>query len=245
MNNLLTTYDLRHSTAIFYLLLIASIILARLPFIGIYFRVINTLVHESGHAFVALITSGKFSRIELFADSSGTATTVSKSKFANFLISIAGYPVSSVTAYLFFRLIKFEHYDFVLYTVAFLTVVNLIFFVRNKYGIFWLLTFALVLTAIFYFHNFYLSYWSAIFFSCVILTDSVVSALILLKLSIKDGKKAGDASNLKSYSYIPSFIWSLLFLAIAVYFFYLTAILYFPAISTLIDKLIILTKGLF
>ena len=230
---------------IFYLLLISSIILARLPYIGIYFRVINTLVHESGHAFAALITSGKLSRVEFFADTSGTATTVSKSKLSNFIISFAGYPVSSVVAYVFFRLIKFEHYDFVLYTIAFLATVNLVLFVRNKFGIFWLLTFGLIVAGIFYYNNYYIKYWSAVFFSCVILTDSVVSALILFKLSLRDGKKAGDASNLKSYTHIPSFFWSLIFVAISFYFFYLTAILFFPAIDRIIEYIINFTKNLF
>ena len=230
---------------IFYIILIASLILARLPYIGIYFRVINTLVHESGHAFVALFTSGKFSRVEFFADTSGTATTISKSKLSNFIISFAGYPISSVVAYLFFRLIKFEHYDFVLYTLAFLVIVNLIFFVRNKYGIFWLITFGIILFGIFYYKHMYINYWSAVFFSCVILTDSVVSALVLLKLSFRDGRKAGDASNLKSYTHIPSFIWALIFVVISFYFFYLTAILYFPAIDSIINFTINFIKNLF
>lgn len=236
---------LQDKQIIFYLLLIASLILARLPYIGIYFRVINTLVHESGHAFVAFFISGKLSRVELFADTSGTATTISKSRLANFIISFAGCPISSVVAYLFFRLIKFEHYDFVLYAIAFLVIVNLLFFVRNKYGIFWLITFGAILFGIFYYKNIFIKYWSAVFFSCVVLTDSVVSSLILLKLSFRDGKKAGDASSLKSYSHIPSFIWAIIFVAISFYFFYLTTILYFPAIDNILNFTINFIKNLF
>ncbi len=229
---------LQDKQTIFYILLVVSLTLIRLPYIGIYFRIINTLVHESGHAFVALLTCGNLSRIELFADTSGTATTISKNKLYNFLISIAGYPVSSIVAYLFFRLIKFEHYEFILYSLAFLVVVNLIFFVRNKYGIFWLITFAAILFLLFYYGSDYAKYCFTVFFACVILSDSIVSTLILLGLSFKDGKKAGDAANLKTITHIPSFIWALLFVSQALFFTYETVILYFPAIDNFIKSIL-------
>jgi hypothetical protein len=215
---------------IFYFLLFISLVLIRLPYIGIYFRIINTLIHESAHAFAGLLLTGKLSRIELFADTSGTATITSKSKFYNLLISIAGYPVSTITAYLFFRLIKYEHFDFILYVLAFLVVVNIILFVRNKYGIFWLITFAVIMFFLFYYGNSFVKYCFTVFFSCIIMMDSIVSALILLKLSFKDGKKAGDATNLRNITHIPAFFWSLFFVCLSVFFFYLTAILYFPFI---------------
>lgn len=222
---------LQDKQTIFYILLFASLVLVRLPYIGIFFRIINTVIHESGHAFAGLLLSGKLSRIELFADTSGTATIATKSKFYNFLISIAGYPVSSIVAYLFFRLIKYEHYDFILYVLAFLVIVNIIFFVRNKYGIFWLVTFAVILFLLFYYGNPFTKYCFTVFFACVIMTDSIVSSLIVLSLSFRDSKKSGDAANLKVITHIPAFFWALFFTVQALFFLYLTAILYFPTIS--------------
>src|SRR6056297_3111471 len=59
----------------FYLTLVAAAVLPKIPFIGRYFQVFNTLIHEDGHAIMALLSRGQIKRIELFADTSGTTIT--------------------------------------------------------------------------------------------------------------------------------------------------------------------------
>ena len=59
----------------------AGILITRLPFVGKFFRITNTLIHESGHAIMALLTSGNVVSIDLMSDTSGTATTKSKYLF--------------------------------------------------------------------------------------------------------------------------------------------------------------------
>jgi len=50
------------------------------------------LIHESGHALFALLSSGEVYEVELFSDRSGTATTKTNGKFSRFLVALMGYP---------------------------------------------------------------------------------------------------------------------------------------------------------
>ena len=88
----------KNQTVIFYIFLAISIVLSRLPIIGKYFIGINTLIHETGHALMALFLSGKVHRIDLSSDTSGSALTSTDNKFKSFLVSIIGYPFSSIIA---------------------------------------------------------------------------------------------------------------------------------------------------
>ena len=74
---------------------VVALILPRIPVVGKFFNIINTALHELGHALMALLTGGEVRKIELFNDTSGTTTTVSKNKFASVLVSLAGYPFAA------------------------------------------------------------------------------------------------------------------------------------------------------
>jgi hypothetical protein len=91
---------------LFYVLLITAILLTRIPVLGKYFRSVNTLVHEAGHAFATLLLSGEVIAVNLFADTSGTTVTKAKGKFSQALIAIAGYPVSALTGCIFFLFLQ-------------------------------------------------------------------------------------------------------------------------------------------
>jgi hypothetical protein len=55
--------------------------------------------------------------------------------------------------------------------------------------------------------------YAAILIGAVVFVDAWVSSLIILIISIKDAKNAGDAKNLQQLTYLPSFIWGLFFFA--------------------------------
>ncbi|HPT04353.1 MAG TPA: M50 family metallopeptidase, partial [Bacteroidales bacterium] len=83
---------------VFYVLLGISLLLTRTPVIGKYFRVVNTMIHESGHALMTLFTSGSILKVELFSSTEGDTVTKSSSRFCQMLIALAGYPFSSAAA---------------------------------------------------------------------------------------------------------------------------------------------------
>jgi hypothetical protein len=55
--------------------------------------------------------------------------------------------------------------------------------------------------------------YAAILIGAVVFVDAWVSSLIILIISMKDAKNAGDAKNLQQLTYLPSFIWGLFFFA--------------------------------
>jgi hypothetical protein len=216
---------------IFYLLIVLSLILTRIPYIGIFFRVINTMIHECGHAFMALFLSGEVVKINLFSDTSGVTVTKVRGKLPRILVSFAGYPFSAVVSFIIFYLLKSNYFTLALIILLLFALISLLFFVRNFYGIFWLVLFLISGSVIAELNSlFILNAWM-IFLASLLLTDAFVSGFILLKISIVNPTGAGDAANLKKETHIPAWFWSLLFCIINGYFTYLTISLTFPPIQ--------------
>lgn len=213
---------------IIYIFIFASFLPGRIPYAGKYFRLINTLIHESGHAVFSLLTNGSVEHIELFSDTSGLTVTKNKSKLSAFVVSLSGYFFASGCALLFFYLIKFDHYPVILYILLSLITINLILFVRNTYGIIWLLSLAAVIIGLMYIKAELPVLIFIFLVSSLSLSESVVSAFVLVKISLRSPKKAGDAANLAKTTHIPALIWSLIFLAFALFCFYLVIFRLFP-----------------
>lgn len=211
------------------ILLVLSIALALnyLPKVGRIFKGFNTLIHETGHAFMSLLLSGQVVSIDLFHTGEGMATTKSKSWFTKFFVSIAGYPFSSIVSFAFAYLIFRNKYDYVLYTIISISIINILFWVRNPYGLVWLIVVNGVLLSFFYFQLSSARYYAALAIAAFIFVDAWVSAWHILYLAIKEPKKAGDAKNLQSFALLPAFFWGLFFWIQASYFMLLSIHLYF------------------
>ena len=218
---------------LFYLLLTVSLILTRIPYLGKFFRVVNTMIHECGHALMALIMSGEVIKINLFSDTSGSAVTKVKGKIPTLMVSFAGYPFSALMSFIIFFLIKNNFITVALIILMFFALISLLLFVRNGYGIFWLLIFLLIGGVIVEFNSPLILFAWMVFLASLLLTEAFISGLILLKISIQNPSGAGDATNLKKETHIPAWIWSFLFCLINGYFVYLTVYLTFPPIQNL------------
>ena len=218
---------------LFYILLVAALLLTRIPVLGKYFRSVNTLVHEAGHAFVTLLLSGEVIAVNLFADTSGTTVTKAKGKMAQALIALAGYPISSLTALLCLFLLYKGYYLYILFILTSIALIIMILSLRNIYGLFWAGTFIILNLLIIYFNNKHLIYGFAAFYSVIIFTDALLSSFVLLVLAIKQPKKAGDATNLQKITKIPSVIWAILILAFSLFISWLSVVHFFPSIKNL------------
>ena len=194
-------------------MVVVALLLPRIPVVGKFFNIINTGVHEFGHALMALLLDGEVHKIELFKDTSGTTVTQTKHKAAAFLISLAGYPFAVSVGWLAFYLVQNGAAMGLVLGLSILFLLMLFFWIRNWYGALWVLLFCVL--------NAFLIYWKdgqyveyvAKFYAVMLLTESVVSSLVLLVLSFRDSSKAGDATNLQNLTRVPAAIWSLLFLA--------------------------------
>ena len=192
---------------------VVALLLPRIPVVGKFFNIINTGLHELGHALMALLLDGEVHKIELFKDTSGTTVTKTKHKWEAVLVSLAGYPFAASAGWLSFYLIQHEAATGLLIGLSVLFVIMLLFWIRNWYGLLWVLLFTVINALLIYLQKPQYVEYAALFYAVMILTESVVSSFVLLVLSFKDSSKAGDATNLENVTHIPTAIWSLLFLA--------------------------------
>ena len=104
---------------------------------------------------------------------------------------------------------------------------------KNAYGLFWAGTFVVLNLLLIYFNSNSILYVFAAFYTLIIFTDSIFSSLILLLLTIKQPKKAGDATNLHKITKIPAMVWAILFLAFTLFISWLSIVMYFPPLTSL------------
>lgn len=210
---------------IFYYLLVAAFLLPRIPVVGKFFNIINTLVHELGHALMSLLLNGKVAHIQIFQDTSGVTTTKSDSKFKSILVSLAGYPFASAVAFVCFFLLSVGYTKWILVGLSAIFLLMLIFWIRNGYGVAWVLVFTLINVALIYFwRNDTANEIVAWFYSMMILVESVWSTWVLVVLSVKTPDKAGDATNLHKFTHLPAVIWAVLFALFALAMAYLSLV---------------------
>ncbi|WP_169824070.1 M50 family metallopeptidase [Anaerobacillus alkalidiazotrophicus] len=195
---------------IFYYL-VAAFVICHIPIIRRLFCTINTLVHESGHAIAALMTSGKVYSVSLYLNSEGLAEVGTRSWLSRVIVSYAGYTTSSVVAFLCFYFINSNNLVFIFYGLLALAIINLVLWVRNFFGILWL--------CVFIGFSFYIEYHQLLALkealillsSSIILIHSVSSAFTIFYLSIFHPSRAGDATSLASNTFIPTILWGFIF----------------------------------
>jgi hypothetical protein len=204
-----------------YLFIILALLLPRVPVVGKWFNVINTVVHEAGHALMALLMEGKVHKIEIFQDSSGATTTQCKGKFPNFCVAIVGYPFSAVVAYCIFKLYAVGYFYGIVWGILIFYLVVLLLWIRNLYGFVWVLLFAALNAYLIYLGNETYFQIAALLYATFMTVDSLTSSFVILYLSIKSPANAGDATLLKKFTRVPAFLWAFLFFSFSAYISYL------------------------
>ncbi|MGG3839772.1 M50 family metallopeptidase [Paenibacillus thiaminolyticus] len=196
-------------------LVVAAVLTRVIPFSS-FFRNVDTLVHEFGHAIVTLLVSGKVLYIHLFADHSGvTYSSAAAHSWRFILIALAGYTVSTVFAVLLFYGYARGKQQTGLTAILVVTAISLLFFVRNGYGVMWCIGFLLLTAAICFCPWPWLrqSYYLLVAF--IALVESVLGPVFLLILAVQNPGQAGDAANLARLTPVPAALWALLFTAVA------------------------------
>lgn len=210
---------------VYYFILLAFLI-TKIPVVGKFFNIMNTAIHELGHALFSLL-DGKVLKIELFNTSEGVTVTKSRSKFNTFLVALSGYPFASFMAWICFYLLGHQFAKELIIGLSALFLLMLILWIRNRYGIIWVILFCLINFGVLYYNKPQITELVALFYSAVILTESVFSSLTILYLSITNPKQAGDTTVLKKITGIPAFFWGLLFSGFSGFMTYLI-IVHFP-----------------
>jgi hypothetical protein len=205
-----------------------AIVLPRIPVIGKWFNLVNTAIHELGHALMALVLEGGVKKIELFNDASGTTITSTKTKFGSFLVAIMGYPFSSFLSWFIFYLLTVGYDKGFMMGISILFLFMLLLWVRNIYGAIWIILFCSINGYLIYLNKAEYIQMAALLYAVFIAVDALSSALIVLFLSVKQKDKAGDATLLKKITGVPAFFWGLLFAGLAGYIFYRIILMIWP-----------------
>ncbi|MFC0211844.1 M50 family metallopeptidase [Paenibacillus chartarius] len=192
------------------LLLVCAVLTRFIPF-SEFFRSVDTLVHEFGHAVMTLLLSGKVMYIELYLDHSGVTYSSVTKAWSLIPISLAGYMTASLFAWLLFRLYALGRQRTGLQLIALISAVSLILFVRNSYGIMWLAGFLLLTVVVLAFAPRWLRNGYYLFVAFLCLEESVMGPISLAIMGATTPRSAGDASNLAQLTLLPAVLWGVLF----------------------------------
>lgn len=198
-------------------ILIGTAVLTHFIPFSSFFRNVDTLIHEFGHALLTLLLSGKVHYIYLFSDHSGVTYSTVIEMWQFIPISLAGYMLSAIFTITLFFLYNRNKQQKGLIILSLITLICVILFVRNTYGIIWCIGFiALNIGA-------YLLPWKWIrdfyylLIAFICLVESVIGPVYLLVKSITLPAGAGDAANLSEITFVPAIVWSLLFALFAIW----------------------------
>ncbi|TBL69840.1 M50 family metallopeptidase [Paenibacillus thalictri] len=176
-----------------------------------FFRNLDTMVHEFGHAVVTLALSGKVMYIELYGDHSGVTYSSVSSSWSLIPISLAGYMTASLFAVFLFHSYAKGKQRLGLQIMTLIALISLILFVRNQFGMLWLIGFIILNVLVLAFGAKWIRNFYYLLLSFLTLEESVFGALSLVLYASTNPAKAGDASNLSRMTGIPSIAWAVLF----------------------------------
>ncbi|WP_254438201.1 M50 family metallopeptidase [Paenibacillus sp. DCT19] len=188
------------------LFLIVSVFLTRfIPFSSL-FRNLDTMIHEFAHALTTLLLSGKVLRIELYADHSGVTYSTMLTPGRSILVSLAGYILASLFAWLLFYLYRKGRHMLGLGIITAIALVSLLLYVRGEFGMLWLTGFIALNVVIMIFGAKIVKFYY-LFLAFLTLEESVLSAMYVGLLSWTQPSRAGDAANLAQQTFMPAMFW--------------------------------------
>jgi Peptidase M50B-like len=205
----------------FFLFIALTIILVQIPIIGDYFRIINTVIHESGHAFISLFV-GHVDTIALLMNADGITRGTQSIWIINVITSGAGYIFSSFMAFFSFWLIRKEKYTVLIDILLVFIIINLLLWVRNPYGLFWLVSFGLLFLSLLIKGSKTVIINLCQLIASVLLVESISSAYDIFLISMMNPQAAGDATNLSQLTVLlPAHVWGGFFFIQALLFSFL------------------------
>nr|WP_272873242.1 M50 family metallopeptidase [Alteribacter salitolerans] len=198
-----------------------------LPVIGSYFRLFNTLIHESlGHALIARLTGGRVVSISLFQNTGGLAV-FQHHWFGRVITVFCGYPVSSLMSVVVMYLITQGYFEGVALALFLLLVYVLIFWVRNLVGWFWVFSVIGGMAALYiYAEQRYFELLITVI-GVTILIQAFASSWGIFMLSVFRNRQAGDAMLLAEATKVPAVIWGTVFMLQGTFFFIIGTMIFF------------------
>lgn len=199
------------------LYIVIAWLILQIPIIGTFLRAANTMIHESGHAVVVLLTKGQVEHISLFMNTEGVTHAASASWFGGFLTALAGYIFSAILILFLAHLWVGKQYRMIHVILLMFALADLIFWVRNFYGILWLLVFMAILVLLMRWRKADAVSSLTLILVLILLADSVRSGYDVFILGLFHPSRAGDATYLAHLTHVPALFWGTIFFAITLW----------------------------
>ncbi|MDR6555015.1 M50 family metallopeptidase [Paenibacillus qinlingensis] len=181
-----------------------------------FFRNLDTMVHEFGHAVATLALSGKVMYIELYSNHSGVTLSTMTKSWAIIPVSLAGYMTASVFAWFLFSAYAKGKQRLGLQVTAAVSILSLVLFVRNGFGVMFLVGFIVLTVVVLALTPKWLRDFYYLLLAFLCLEESVFGPASLIVYAVQNGG-AGDASNLANHTGIPAIIWAIGFTLFALW----------------------------
>lgn len=185
---------------------------SRLPYIRVFLAHCHNLVSTV----ISVCLEGGRNKILLHQDGTSQTTGSLTSPFKKALISYAGYTGASVAAIGLFYLVSRGHYHLVIYLYLGLSVLALLLWIRNIFGVIWGLSIAVLLALPVYFRyqtvlpvnfNFEMVLVHiSIFLASVLFTQSIICAIQVCKQAFMSRSNPARKAALVQTKLIPAVI---------------------------------------
>ncbi|WP_166240888.1 M50 family metallopeptidase [Paenibacillus turpanensis] len=199
------------------LFLVGSAFLTRLLPFHPFFRNLNTMIHEFGHALATLLLSGDVMYIHLYEDHSGLTLSQVTAGWRLIPVALAGYFTASLFGVYLFRCYAKGQIRRGLAVITVLAVLSLLLFVRNGFGVLWLIGFIGLNFMFMLFPSRTITTGYFLLLAFLTLEEAVYSSVDLLLLSWLRPDAAGDATNLAVHTGTSPVLWSVLFVVVALW----------------------------
>lgn len=197
--------------------IIGSAFLTRLIPFSSFFRNVDTMIHEFGHAVATLLLSGKVMNISLYADHSGVTQSYVANNGSMIPVAMSGYVTASLFAWLLFVLYARRQYAAGLLTISIIAAASLLLFVRNGFGVAWLIGFLILTLVILLLGGKTVTKYYYLLIAFLCLEESVLGPITLLMASITNPSQAGDATLLFRTTSYPAVFWSAVFVFVSLW----------------------------
>lgn len=173
-----------------------------------FFRNIDTMIHETGHALMTLALSGQVRYIELYSNHSGVTLSALGNSWSFIPVALAGYMTASLFTWFLFRMYQADRQKLGLQVVTFIAILCLVLFVRNGFGMMWVGGFILLNLLMLSLLGRTIQNLYYLLLCFLTLEESVFGPFSLIIYAVNDPKKAGDASNLAEVTGFPAVVWA-------------------------------------
>ena len=196
--------------------ILGSAFLTRLIPFSSFFRNVDTMIHEFGHAAATLMLSGRVLSMELNPDHSGVTYSTVAASWNIIPIAMAGYVTSSLFSLLMFYLYSRRNHKLGLLLITSIALATLFLFVHQGFGVRWLTGFIL-LTGVICFLGQGIQKFYYLLLCFLTLEESVLGPVTIAVYAYLQPGEAGDASNLGMHTGIPGLVWALFFAVFALW----------------------------